>query len=88
LPVSLDWIWKYEIERGIKQAKSFSPNPIDIKLGDTVTWINSHRQGHTITSDTVKFDLGNIGQGQTLIIHTYITMYTALKNYLGRLLQV
>jgi plastocyanin len=68
--VSLDWIWKYEIERGIKkQAKSFSPNPIDIKLGDTVTWINSHRQGHTITSDTAKFDSGNIGQGQTLIIH-------------------
>ncbi|HEY9492302.1 MAG TPA: hypothetical protein VIP56_09975 [Nitrososphaeraceae archaeon] len=55
--------WKYEIERGIKQAKSFSPNPIDIKLGNTVTWINSHRQGNTITSDTAKFDSGNIGQG-------------------------
>jgi plastocyanin len=55
---------------GIKHAKSFSPNPIDIKVGDTVTWANNHRQGHTVTSDTAKFDSGNIAPGQTFN-HTF-----------------
>lgn len=55
---------------GIKHAKSFSPNPIDIKIGDTVTWTNSHRQAHTVTSETAKFDSGNIAPGQSFN-HTF-----------------
>jgi plastocyanin len=34
---------------GIKHAKSFSPNPIHIKVGDTVTWTSDHREAHTVT---------------------------------------
>ena len=35
---------------GIKKAKSFSPNPLTVKIGDTITWTNGHREGHTVTS--------------------------------------
>jgi plastocyanin len=32
--------------------KGFSPNPINIKVGDTVTWTNSDNMEHTVTSGT------------------------------------
>ena len=63
---------------GIKKSKSFSPNPLNVKVGDTITWTNEHREGHTITSgsnkDTsvqgVEFDSGNIEPGQSFS-HTF-----------------
>ena len=63
---------------GIKKAKSFSPNPLNVKIGDTITWTNEHREGHTVTSgsnkDTsvqgVEFDSGNIEPGQSFS-HTF-----------------
>ena len=31
-------------------SKAFSPNPLKIKVGSTVTWINNDNNIHTITS--------------------------------------
>jgi plastocyanin len=55
---------------GIKHSKSFSPNPIDVKVGDTVTWTNDHREGHTVTSTSSEFNSGDIQPGQTFR-HTF-----------------
>jgi aldose sugar dehydrogenase len=63
---------------GIKKAKSFSPNPLSVKFGDTITWTNEHREGHTVTSGSnkhtsvqgVEFDSGNIEPGQSFS-HTF-----------------
>ena len=30
--------------------KAFSPNPVNVKVGDTVTWTNDDSQAHTVTS--------------------------------------
>jgi plastocyanin len=30
--------------------KAYSPNPINVKVGDTVTWTNDDGQAHTVTS--------------------------------------
>ena len=35
---------------GILGDKGFSPNPINVKVGDTVTWTNSDNMEHTVTS--------------------------------------
>jgi plastocyanin len=38
-------------ERG---GNSFRPNPVEIKVGDTITRINEHSNIHTVTSETAK----------------------------------
>jgi plastocyanin len=43
----------------------FSPNPIQIQAGSTVTWTNSTSLTHTATSDTGAWDTGNIASGGT-----------------------
>jgi plastocyanin len=43
----------------------FSPNPIMIKVGDTVTWMNNGSITHTSTSDTGAWDTGPIASGAT-----------------------
>lgn len=35
---------------GVRGDKSYIPNPIDIKVGDTVTWKNTDQISHTVTS--------------------------------------
>jgi glucose/arabinose dehydrogenase/plastocyanin len=35
---------------GVRDLQSYDPNPIDIKVGDTVTWINADLAAHTVTS--------------------------------------
>lgn len=30
--------------------KAFSPNPVNVKVGDTVTWVNDDTQFHTVVS--------------------------------------
>ncbi|MGN6629531.1 MAG: cupredoxin domain-containing protein, partial [Candidatus Nitrosocosmicus sp.] len=35
---------------GVKGNQSYDPNPIYIKAGDTVTWINADVIAHTVTS--------------------------------------
>ena len=43
----------------------FSPNPIQIKAGDTVTWRNNASVPHTATSDSGAWDAGTIAPGAT-----------------------
>ncbi len=55
---------------GIKHSNSYSPNPIDVKVGDTVTWTNDHHEGHTVTSTSSEFNSGDIQPGQSFR-HTF-----------------
>ena len=43
----------------------FSPNPIRITVGSTVTWNNATGVTHTSTSDTGAWNTGNIASGAT-----------------------
>ena len=43
----------------------FSPKPIQITVGSTVTWTNSTALTHTATSDTPAWGTGNIAPGAT-----------------------
>jgi plastocyanin len=40
------------------RSNSYNPNPIEIKVGDTVTWINNDSSPHTVTSSSkdINFD--------------------------------
>ena len=38
------------IIEGVKGLQSYSPNPISIKVGDTITWTNADVVSHTVTS--------------------------------------
>jgi plastocyanin len=46
-------------------SNSFSPNPVKIKVGETVTWINDDSGIHTVTSKDGVFDSGMMGKGQS-----------------------
>ncbi len=46
-------------------SNSFSPNPVEVKVGETVTWINDDFGRHTITSKDGTFDSGVMGKGQS-----------------------
>src|SRR2546421_4843926 len=43
----------------------FSPNPIRVTVGSTVTWMNNTAPRHTATSDTGAWTTGSIGPGGT-----------------------
>jgi len=43
----------------------FSPKPIQVTVGSTVTWTNSTAPTHTATSDTGAWNTGNIASGAT-----------------------
>src|SRR2546429_4001499 len=43
----------------------FSPNPIRITVGSTVTWTNNTGPSHTASSDTGAWTTGNIAPGGT-----------------------
>jgi len=43
----------------------FSPNPIQITVGSTVTWTNTTGLTHTATSDTAAWATGNIASNGT-----------------------
>ncbi len=45
-------------------SNSFSPNPVEVKVGETVTWINDDGR-HTVTSKDGVFDSGMMGKGQS-----------------------
>ena len=44
---------------------AFSPDPIEISAGDTVTWTNEDDFAHTVTADDDSFDSDNIDGGGT-----------------------
>ena len=46
-------------------SNSFSPNLVEIKVGETVTWINDNSGRHTLTSKDGVFDSGMMGKGQS-----------------------
>lgn len=46
-------------------SNSFSPNPVEVKVGETVTWINDDSGRHTVTSKDGIFDSGIMGKGQS-----------------------
>ncbi|MGI0049657.1 MAG: cupredoxin domain-containing protein [Nitrososphaera sp.] len=46
-------------------SNSFSPNPVEVKVGETVTWVNDDSGRHTATSKDGVFDSGMMGKGQS-----------------------
>lgn len=44
---------------------SYSPNPIEAKVGETVTWVNDDTAIHTATSTNGSFDSDILQRGQT-----------------------
>jgi plastocyanin len=62
----------------ILDDKAFQPDPINIKVGNTVAWVNDDTTTHTVTSGTgpndpnvgSQFDSGLLAPGQT-IAHTF-----------------
>jgi plastocyanin len=46
-------------------SNSFSLNPVEVKVGETVTWINDDSGRHTVTSKDGFFDSGMMGKGQS-----------------------
>jgi plastocyanin len=53
--------------------QAYDPNPVDVKVGDTVTWTNDDSQIYTVTSGTdssdpnmgKEFDSSMLSQNQT-----------------------
>jgi plastocyanin len=45
-------------------SAGYTPNPVTITAGSTVTWTNNDTIAHTSTSDTGVFDSGNIAPGE------------------------
>lgn len=52
------------------QASAFSPTPITINVGDTVTWTNTDSVVHTSTSNTGLWDSGILSAGSSFN-HTF-----------------
>jgi plastocyanin len=54
---------------GNSGRNSWNPNPIEIKGGDTVTWINNDSSPHTVTSSSndgsITFDSDVLRRGET-----------------------
>jgi plastocyanin len=47
------------------QSFAFSPNPLTIALGSTVTWTNRDGAPHTVTADDGSWGSSTLGQGGT-----------------------
>jgi plastocyanin len=54
----------------------FTPNPISINVGGTVTWTNNGSVSHTSTSNTGAWDTGVIAPGTTSAAVTFNTAGT------------
>jgi plastocyanin len=51
---------------GNSGSNSYNPNPIEIKVGETVTWINDNSSPHTVTSSNDStFDSDVLRRGET-----------------------
>jgi len=46
-------------------SNSFSPNPVEVKVGETVTWRNDDSGRHTVTSKDGVFNSELMGRGQS-----------------------
>lgn len=45
-------------------AADYAPDPVRIRVGDSVVWDNRDSAGHTATADDDSFDTGSIGGGK------------------------
>ncbi len=45
------------------QNFAFSPDPVTVNVGDSVTWTNNDNVPHTATADDDSFDTGNLDNG-------------------------
>jgi len=54
----------------------YSPNPINVTVGSTVTWMNGTSLAHTATSDTGAWNSGTIAPGATSSAITFNTAGT------------
>jgi plastocyanin len=54
----------------------YSPNPIQVTVGSTVTWMNSTSISHTATSDTGAWNTGTLTPGGTSSATTFNTAGT------------
>jgi plastocyanin len=55
-------------------SQSFTPNPVSMKVGQTIAWRNTDSIGHTATGDNGGFNTGTLASGAT---STPIAMPTA-----------
>ena len=46
-------------------SNSFSPNPVEVKVDETVTWVNDDSGRHTVTSEDGAFGSGMMGKGES-----------------------
>lgn len=46
-------------------SNSYSPNPVEVNVGENVTWVNDGSSRHTVTSKDGIFDSGIMGKGQS-----------------------
>jgi plastocyanin len=49
-------------------SRAYSPNPITVSVGTSVTWTNGDAIAHTVTSDTRTFDSSLIPAGGTFTV--------------------
>lgn len=47
------------------ESNSYSPNPVEVKVGETVTWVNYDSGRHTVTSEDGVFESELMGKGQS-----------------------
>jgi plastocyanin len=55
---------------GDSRSNSYSPNPVEVKVGETVTWVNDDSTVHTATSNEGNFNSDVLFEGQ-LFSHTF-----------------
>lgn len=60
------------------QSSAFSPAPITVTAGATVTWTNKDAIAHTVTSDTPLFDSGSIAANG---VYSYTFTSAGTYNY-------
>ncbi|MGE5175109.1 MAG: plastocyanin/azurin family copper-binding protein [Hyphomicrobiales bacterium] len=59
---------------------AYSPDTVDVKVGQTVEWINDDNMAHTATeTPTANFDTGQIAAGSSKTLT--ITGATGIRNY-------
>lgn len=47
------------------RSDSYSPNPVEVQVGETVTWINEDSAVHTATANDRTFDSGVLMEGDS-----------------------
>ena len=50
---------------GDTKVKGYSPDEVDVSVGDAVTWVNSDDAPHTVTANDASFDSGNMAPHQS-----------------------